>query len=156
MPDATAMAGVDMRLEPGAYRELHWHVASEWSLVLNGSCRIQVCFPPFIDFRFADRQAVNENGETFIDDVSEGDVWFFPPYVTSHLHTFNEQYADWLGASLTPSKLSTQASSSFSSSTTEPSRRITPFSPQKSLHTNRYALAPLLELTIRSMHLSWS
>jgi oxalate decarboxylase/phosphoglucose isomerase-like protein (cupin superfamily) len=42
MPDATAMAGVDMRLEPGAYRELHWHVASEWALVLNGSCRIQV------------------------------------------------------------------------------------------------------------------
>lgn len=44
MPDATKMAGVDMRLEPGGYRELHWHVAGEWSLVLNGSCRIQVCF----------------------------------------------------------------------------------------------------------------
>lgn len=43
MPDATAMAGVDMRLEPAGYRELHWHVAGEWSLVLNGSCRIQVC-----------------------------------------------------------------------------------------------------------------
>lgn len=43
MPDATKMAGVDMRLEAGAYRELHWHVAAEWSLVLNGSCRIQVC-----------------------------------------------------------------------------------------------------------------
>lgn len=42
MPDATAMAGVDMRLEAGGYRELHWHVASEWSLVLNGSCRVQV------------------------------------------------------------------------------------------------------------------
>jgi hypothetical protein len=42
MPDAKMMAGVDMRLEPAAYRELHWHVASEWSLVLNGSCRIQV------------------------------------------------------------------------------------------------------------------
>ncbi|GES64932.1 oxalate decarboxylase [Aspergillus terreus] len=66
MPDATKMAGVDMRLEAGAYRELHWHVASEWSLVLNGSCRIQ---------------AINENGETFIDDVTEGDVWFFPPGV---------------------------------------------------------------------------
>ncbi|KAL5357356.1 RmlC-like cupin domain-containing protein [Aspergillus floccosus] len=66
MPDATKMAGVDMRLEAGAYRELHWHVASEWSLVLNGSCRIQ---------------AVNENGETFVDDVTEGDVWFFPPGV---------------------------------------------------------------------------
>lgn len=63
MPDATRMAGVDMRLEAGAYRELHWHVASEWSLVLNGSCRIQ---------------AVNEDGQTFVDDVTEGDVWFFP------------------------------------------------------------------------------
>ncbi|KAL4959785.1 putative oxalate decarboxylase [Aspergillus stella-maris] len=66
MPGATAMAGVDMRLEANAYRELHWHVAGEWSLVLNGSCRIQ---------------AVNEDGETFIDDVTEGDVWFFPPGV---------------------------------------------------------------------------
>lgn len=42
MPDATLMAGVDMRLAPAGYRELHWHVAAEWSLVLNGSCRIQV------------------------------------------------------------------------------------------------------------------
>lgn len=66
MPAATKMAGVDMRLEAGAYRELHWHVAGEWSLVLNGSCRIQ---------------AVNENGQTFVDDVTEGDVWFFPPGV---------------------------------------------------------------------------
>ncbi|GCB27764.1 oxalate decarboxylase OxdC [Aspergillus awamori] len=66
MPGATDMAGVDMRLEAGAYRELHWHVASEWSLVLNGSCRIE---------------AVNENGQTFVDDVSAGDVWFFPPGV---------------------------------------------------------------------------
>jgi hypothetical protein len=39
----------------------------------------------------ADRQAVNENGETFIDDVSEGDVWFFPPYVQVRPHTFNGQ-----------------------------------------------------------------
>ncbi|KAL1879617.1 hypothetical protein Plec18167_004079 [Paecilomyces lecythidis] len=66
MPDAKQMAGVDMRLEAGAYRELHWHVASEWSLVLNGSVRIQ---------------AVNEDGQTFVDDVGAGDVWFFPPGV---------------------------------------------------------------------------
>ncbi|KAL3435412.1 RmlC-like cupin domain-containing protein [Aspergillus tetrazonus] len=66
MPAATKMAGVDMRLEASAYRELHWHQAGEWSLVLNGSCRIQ---------------AVNEDGQTFIDDVTEGDVWFFPPGV---------------------------------------------------------------------------
>ncbi|KAF2838897.1 Bicupin, oxalate decarboxylase/oxidase [Patellaria atrata CBS 101060] len=66
MPDAKAMAGVDMRLEPGAYRELHWHVAGEWALMLNGTVRIA---------------AINEEGESFIDDVSKGDVWFFPPGV---------------------------------------------------------------------------
>ncbi|KAF2183581.1 oxalate decarboxylase [Zopfia rhizophila CBS 207.26] len=63
MPDATLMAGVDMRLEPGAYRELHWHVAAEWALVLNGSVRVQ---------------AVDEDGRTFVDDLTKGDVWFFP------------------------------------------------------------------------------
>ncbi|POS81668.1 hypothetical protein EPUL_006317, partial [Erysiphe pulchra] len=36
LPVASAMAGVDMRLEPNAYRELHWHKANEWSLILNG------------------------------------------------------------------------------------------------------------------------
>jgi oxalate decarboxylase/phosphoglucose isomerase-like protein (cupin superfamily) len=46
MPDAKLMAGVDMRLEEGAYRELHWHVAGEWALMLNGTVRIAVgCFP---------------------------------------------------------------------------------------------------------------
>ncbi|KAJ5118034.1 hypothetical protein N7526_011057 [Penicillium atrosanguineum] len=75
MPDATQMAGVDMRLEPAAYRELHWHVAAEWSLVLNGSCRIQ---------------AVNENGETFVDDVSAGDVWFFPPGIPHSIQALDE------------------------------------------------------------------
>lgn len=64
IPAATEMAGVDMRLEEGGYRELHWHKAAEWSYVLNGSVRVQ---------------AVNEKGETFVDDLNAGDVWFFPP-----------------------------------------------------------------------------
>lgn len=63
LPIATAMAGVDMRLEPNAYRELHWHKANEWSLILNGTVRLT---------------AVNEAGETFTDDLAAGDVWFFP------------------------------------------------------------------------------
>ncbi|KAJ5581119.1 hypothetical protein N7450_007420 [Penicillium hetheringtonii] len=75
MPAATEMAGVDMRLEPAGYRELHWHVASEWSLVLNGSCRIQ---------------AVNENGETFVDDLVAGDVWFFPPGVPHSIQALDD------------------------------------------------------------------
>jgi oxalate decarboxylase family bicupin protein len=64
LPAATAMAGVDMRLEPNAYRELHWHQEGEWAYILNGSARIAV---------------MNEGGESFIDDVTAGDVWFFPP-----------------------------------------------------------------------------
>ncbi|KAF8472844.1 RmlC-like cupin domain-containing protein [Kalaharituber pfeilii] len=63
LPVAKEMAGVNMRLEAGGYRELHWHTAGEWALMLNGSARIQ---------------AVTPEGQTFIDDVSKGDVWFFP------------------------------------------------------------------------------
>ena len=63
LPDATAMAGVNMHLSPGAYRELHWHTANEWSYIFNGSVRVQ---------------ATNENGESFVDDLNAGDVWFFP------------------------------------------------------------------------------
>ncbi|EPS31434.1 hypothetical protein PDE_06389 [Penicillium oxalicum 114-2] len=75
MPDATDMAGVDMRLEPAAYRELHWHVAAEWSLVLNGSCRVQ---------------AINEDGETFVDDLQAGDVWFFPPGIPHSIQALDD------------------------------------------------------------------
>lgn len=32
LPIAAAMAGVDMRLAPNAYRELHWHSGNEWSV----------------------------------------------------------------------------------------------------------------------------
>lgn len=70
IPVATEMAGVDMRLEEGAYRELHWHKAAEWSYVLNGSVRVE---------------AVNEEGQTFVDDLNAGDVWFFPAGVPHSL-----------------------------------------------------------------------
>ncbi|KAI9735854.1 MAG: hypothetical protein M1834_001319 [Cirrosporium novae-zelandiae] len=75
LPIATDMAGVDMRLAPHAYRELHWHKANEWSLMLNGSVRIQ---------------AMNENGETFVDDLNAGDVWFFPSGVPHSIQAFDE------------------------------------------------------------------
>ncbi|KAK5164865.1 uncharacterized protein LTR77_009529 [Saxophila tyrrhenica] len=63
LPVAKAMAGVDMRLEPNAYRELHWHSANEWSYIMNGSVRVQ---------------AMDEAGRVFVDDLQAGDVWFFP------------------------------------------------------------------------------
>lgn len=83
IPTATEMAGVDMRLEPGGYRELHWHKAAEWSYVMNGSVRVQ---------------AVNEEGQTFVDDLNAGDVWYFPPYAfhsmpkKKHANRFEEGF----------------------------------------------------------------
>ncbi|MCJ1311855.1 hypothetical protein MMC25_005528 [Agyrium rufum] len=75
LPDATAMAGVDMRLSPHAYRELHWHQSSEWSYIMNGSVRLT---------------SVNENGETFIDDLNAGDVWFFPQGIPHSIQAKDE------------------------------------------------------------------
>ena len=64
LPIATEIAGVEMRLTAGGVRELHWHVEAEWSIMLNGSARIT---------------AVNPQGTAFVSDVSEGDLWLFPP-----------------------------------------------------------------------------
>lgn len=64
LPIATEIAGVEMRLTAGGVRELHWHVEAEWAIMLNGSARIT---------------AVNPQGQAFVSDVSEGDLWLFPP-----------------------------------------------------------------------------
>jgi oxalate decarboxylase family bicupin protein len=75
LPAATQMAGVDMRLAPHAYRELHWHTANEWSLVLKGSVRLA---------------SMNEEGQTFIDDLVAGDVWFFPAGIPHSIQALDE------------------------------------------------------------------
>ncbi|TDZ31498.1 Oxalate decarboxylase OxdD [Colletotrichum spinosum] len=75
LPIASAMAGVDMRLQPNAYRELHWHTSAEWALMLKGSCRIT---------------AMNEDGKTFVDDLTAGDVWFFPAGVPHSIQALDQ------------------------------------------------------------------
>jgi oxalate decarboxylase len=60
---AKSMAGVDMRLNAGSVRELHWHKAAEWSYMLYGTARIT---------------AVDAKGNNFVDDVGVGDLWYFP------------------------------------------------------------------------------
>ncbi|KAH8654063.1 RmlC-like cupin domain-containing protein [Tricladium varicosporioides] len=70
IPAATEMAGVNMRLEEGGYRELHWHKAAEWAYIFAGSVRIQ---------------AMNDDGQTFVDDLNAGDVWYFPPGIPHSL-----------------------------------------------------------------------
>jgi oxalate decarboxylase len=63
LPSSKDIAGVNMRLTAGSYRELHWHTADEWAYVLYGNARITL---------------MNPDGTMFIGDVSEGDLWLFP------------------------------------------------------------------------------
>jgi oxalate decarboxylase len=63
-PVSESLAGVSMRLEPGAIRELHWHsLAAEWAYMLEGRCRTTVITP---------------EGQTEVDDFEVGDTWYFP------------------------------------------------------------------------------
>ena len=63
LPSSTDLAGVNMRLTAGSFRELHWHTADEWSIMLHGNARVTV---------------LNPDGTIFIDDVRKGDLWYFP------------------------------------------------------------------------------
>jgi oxalate decarboxylase len=63
-PVSRSIAGVSMRLKPGAIRELHWHaVAAEWAYVITGKVRTTVISP---------------NGQAATDEFDEGDIWYFP------------------------------------------------------------------------------
>ena len=57
------IAGVNMRLNAGGVRELHWHKAAEWAYMLYGTARIT---------------AVDAQGHNFVDNVGVGDLWYFP------------------------------------------------------------------------------
>src|ERR1700756_3374972 len=58
------IAGVSMKLEPGAMRELHWHAtAAEWAFVLEGRVRTTVIDP---------------RGEAETNEFEPGDIWYFP------------------------------------------------------------------------------
>ena len=75
LPVATTLAGVNMKLDPGSYRELHWHKQAEWAYVLEGSCRIG---------------AVDQEGRNFLDDVEKGDLWFFPQGIPHHIQALDD------------------------------------------------------------------
>jgi oxalate decarboxylase len=62
-PSSEELAGVNMRLTAGSFRELHWHTADEWAIMLYGDARITV---------------MNPDGTMFVDDVCKGDLWYFP------------------------------------------------------------------------------
>ena len=63
LPVATQLAGVNMRLQPGGIREMHWHKQAEWAYMLAGSARVTL---------------VDAAGRNFIADVERDDLWLFP------------------------------------------------------------------------------
>ena len=63
LPTSKDLAGVNMRLTAGSFRELHWHTADEWSIMLAGKARVTVMQP---------------DGKMFVDDIEKGDLWYFP------------------------------------------------------------------------------
>jgi oxalate decarboxylase len=75
LPVATTLAGVNMALEPGAVRELHWHKQAEWAYMLSGGARIT---------------ALDAAGHAFVDDVGEGDLWFFGPGVPHSIQALRD------------------------------------------------------------------
>ncbi|MEA2293244.1 MAG: oxalate decarboxylase [Solirubrobacteraceae bacterium] len=75
LPVATALAGVNMRLDPGGIRELHWHSAAEWAIMLAGRARIT---------------AVDAQGRNFIADVGKGDLWNFPSGIPHSIQGLKE------------------------------------------------------------------
>jgi oxalate decarboxylase len=60
---STAVSGVNMRLDAGGIRELHWHLAAEWAFMTYGQCRVTV---------------LDKEGRAYVQDVQQGDLWYFP------------------------------------------------------------------------------
>jgi len=63
LPTSTELAGVNMRLEEGAIRELHWHREAEWAYMLKGRCRFTV---------------LDGEGGAYEADLVKGDLWYAP------------------------------------------------------------------------------
>src|SRR5437899_4995815 len=81
LPVSKSIAGVDMRLTAGGIRELHWHAAAEWAFMLYGSARIT---------------AIDANGKSFVADVNEGDLWYFPTGIPHSIQGLAPDGAEFL------------------------------------------------------------
>ncbi|PNY29683.1 Oxalate decarboxylase OxdC [Tolypocladium capitatum] len=81
LPSSVELAGVNMRLDSGVIRELHWHKEAEWAYVLDGEVRVT---------------ALDYEGGNFIDDLKKGDLWYFPSGVPHSLQGLGENGTEFL------------------------------------------------------------
>jgi oxalate decarboxylase len=75
------IAGVNMRLNAGGTRELHWHKQAEWAYMLYGEARIS---------------AVDAAGNNFVDDVGVGDLWYFPSGIPHSIQGLGKDGCEFL------------------------------------------------------------
>ncbi|HWY67231.1 MAG TPA: cupin domain-containing protein [Terriglobales bacterium] len=81
LPVSKSMAGVNMRLTAGGVRELHWHTAAEWAIMLYGSARIT---------------AIDNEGRSFVRDTEQGDLWYFPTGIPHSIQGLGPDGAEFL------------------------------------------------------------
>jgi oxalate decarboxylase len=70
-----------MRLTAGGIRELHWHTAAEWALMLYGNARIT---------------GLDADGKSFVADVTKGDLWYFPTGIPHSIQGLNPDGCEFL------------------------------------------------------------
>src|SRR5437870_1223258 len=80
-PVSKTMAGVNMRLTAGVFRELHWHTAGEWAIMLYGTARIT---------------AIDLDGKSCVADVNKNDLWFFPSGIPHSIQGLNPDGCEFM------------------------------------------------------------
>src|SRR5580765_4800804 len=81
LPVSKSMAGVNMRLTAGGVRELHWHTAGEWAIMLYGTARIT---------------AIDAAGKSFVPDVKKNDPWYFPSGIPHSIQGLEPDGAEFM------------------------------------------------------------
>ena len=81
LPTSKDLAGVNMRLTAGSFRELHWHTAAEWAIVLTGKARVSLMQP---------------DGKMAIDEVGPGGLWYFPAGYPHSIQGLGENGCEFL------------------------------------------------------------
>jgi oxalate decarboxylase len=81
LPVSKTLAGVNMRLTAGGFRELHWHTAGEWAIMLYGNARIT---------------AIDLDGKSFVGDVGKNDLWFFPSGIPHSIQGLNPDGCEFM------------------------------------------------------------
>ena len=81
LPVSKTLAGVNMRLTAGGVRELHWHTAGEWAIMLYGTARIT---------------AIDADGKSFVADVKKNDLWYFPTGIPHSIQGLEPEGAEFM------------------------------------------------------------